>query len=117
CVFFNSSSLFAQGEEGRPSMGGRPQMDEGEMKALKAIQAATDLNVKLTAADEYVKKYPKSLARKRVADNLLEQVARVTDFKQKLPLIQSYMKIFAQEAEVKQAEPILIGTYLGLNQF
>ena len=109
CLFV--PSLRAQGNETRP------QMDSGEAKALQAIQAAPDLNAKLTAADEYVKKYPKSLARKRVADGLLKQIVGVTDLTQKLALLQSLMKIFADEAEVKEAEPLLIATHIGLKQF
>ena len=115
CLLVLTPSLVAQGNEGQENR--KPQMPDGEMKALKAIQTATDLPAKLTAADDYVKKYPKSLARKRVADNLLGQIAGVTDFKQKLSLIQNFMKIFVEEAEVKEAEPILIGAYLALEQF
>src|SRR5947209_7032599 len=100
-------SLVAQGTEGPENR--RPAMPDGEMKALKAIQAAPDLSAKLTAADDFVKKYPKSLARKRAADGLLEQIARVNDFKQKLALIQNFIKIFTDDAELKEAEPILIG--------
>jgi len=114
CLLF-APSLMAQGTEAPENR--RPQMPDGEMKALKGIQAAPDLSAKLTAADDFVKHYPKSLARKRAADGLLEQIARVADFKQKLPLIQSFMKIFTDDAEVKEAEPILIGTYIALNQF
>src|SRR2546427_13203734 len=90
CLSF-APSLVAQGTEATENR--KPQMDDGEMKALRAIQAASDLNTKLTAADDYVKKYPKSLARKRAADALLEQIARVTDFKQRMPLVQRFMKI------------------------
>ena len=114
CLLF-APALAAQGTEGPESR--RPAMPDGELKALKAIQAAPDLTAKLTAAEDFVKHYPKSLARKRAADGLLDQIARVTDFKQKLALVQSFMKIFTDDAEVKEAEPILIGTYLALNQF
>jgi hypothetical protein len=111
CFYLFVPTLRAQANEGRP------QMDSGEMKALQAIQAAPDLNAKLSAADAYVKKYPKSLAQKRVAGELLKQIAGVTDLTQKLALLQSFSKIFTDEAEIKQVEPILIATQIGLKQF
>src|SRR5207253_2198175 len=72
---------------------------------------------KLTAANEYVKKYPKSLARKRVADNLSMQIGGVSDLNQRLTLTQKFMTIFTNEAESGDIEPILIDTYVGLNRF
>ena len=71
-VLMLNISVMAQGNEGQENR--RPQFSEGEGKALRAIQAAPDLNAKLTAAQDFVKNYPKSLARKRVADGLLNQI-------------------------------------------
>src|SRR5229473_538190 len=62
----------------------KPKVSEGEEKALKAVEAAPDVNAKLAAADEFVKKYPNSSSRRQVIEYVVEQILKVPDANQKL---------------------------------
>lgn len=92
-------------------------MPENEMRAARAVQAAPDLNAKLATAEDFVKKYPKSLARKQVAGYLASQIAGVKDGNEKLTLAQKALTIFTEEQEVNAIKPALIDAYLKLNRF
>jgi menaquinone-dependent protoporphyrinogen IX oxidase len=95
----------------------RMRVPENEMKAAKAVEAAPDLNTKLASAQDFVQKYPKSLARKQVADYLVSQIAEVKDANEELALAQKFQTAFTEEAEVKTVKPIIIDAYIRLNRF
>ena len=56
-----------------------PQMSADEQKALKKIQDGADAAAKLQAAEEYVKKYPKSTRRLDIARYLATEIGKVAD--------------------------------------
>ena len=95
----------------------RMSVPENEMKAAKAVEAAPDLNAKVASAQDFVKKYPKSLARKQVADYLAIQIAKAKDANEELTLLQKFQTVFTEEAEVKTIKPIMVDAYLRLNRF
>src|ERR1700720_216106 len=95
----------------------RLKVPENELKAAKAVEAAPDLNAKAAAAADFVKKYPKSLARKQVADYLASQIAVVKDGNEQLTLAQKFQTVFTEEAEVKTIKPILLDAYIRVNRF
>jgi tetratricopeptide (TPR) repeat protein len=95
----------------------RLKVPENELKAAKAVEAAPDLNAKAAAAADFVKKYPKSLARKQVADYLASQIAVVKDGNEQLTLVQKFQTVFTEEAEVKTIKPILLDAYIRVNRF
>ncbi len=74
----------------------------------EAIAAATDLAMKLKAATDFVKKYPKSSLRSKIANALADQVSNVNDATQKVALAQSYQTIFTDPAEEDLIMPVLI---------
>src|SRR5713226_4579229 len=92
----------------------RMSVPENEMKAAKAVEAAPDLNAKVASAQDFVKKYPKSLARKQVADYLAIQIAKAKDANEELTLLQKFQTVFTEEAEVKTIKPIMVDAYLRL---
>src|SRR2546428_4416163 len=95
----------------------RMRMPENELKAAKTVEAAPDLNAKVASAEDFVKKYPKSLARKQVADYLANQIAAVKDANEELTLAQKFQTVFTEEAEVKTIKPIMLDAYFRLNRF
>ncbi len=90
---------------------------EAEAKALKALEAARDVNAKFVAAEEFVKKYAASRARPQVAQYLANQVFGVTDPNQRLAAAQKYLALFTEPTEAKLVQPALIDAYVQLNRF
>jgi hypothetical protein len=84
------------------------QPSADEQKMAEAIISATDLAMKLRAAAEFIKKYPMSSFRSRIANALVDQVSNVTDTTQKVALAQSYETIFTDPAEENLLMPVLI---------
>src|SRR5207237_537147 len=107
-------SARAQGRgEGRP---GGQNMSPEEQNLARGIITAADPAVKLKAAAELIKKYPKTAVRPRVAQGLLDQIRGVTDASQKANLAQEYQKIFDQPSEQESIMPVLIDAYAAANQ-
>jgi len=107
-------SARAQGRgEGRP---GGQNMSPEEQNLAKGIITAADPAVKLKAAAELIKKYPKTAVRPRVAQGLLDQIRGMTDASQKANLAQEYQKIFDQPSEQESIMPVLIDAYAAANQ-
>ena len=64
----------------------KPQAPEAEVKAASAISSAPDLAAKLTQAEAFIKKYPKSTLRPQIVQGLTAEISRVTDAGQRLTL-------------------------------
>ena len=95
-----ASASFAQGGQGQPSV------DEQNM--AKAVMTAPDPVVQMKAASDFVKKYPKSTLRPRLARDLADKVAAVTDATQKVNGAQAYRETFKEPAEQELIVPVLI---------
>lgn len=90
---------------------------EAEAKAANAIRTAPDTAAKLTAAAEFIKKYPRSGARKQVADYIADAVNGEKDANQKLAFAQKALAIFTEPNEVSDLKPALIDAYIKLDRF
>jgi tetratricopeptide (TPR) repeat protein len=90
---------------------------EAEAKAAKAIGAATDINAKFVAAEEFVKKYPASKVRPQLAKYLSNEVFGVTDANQKLAIGQKYVAIFNTPSETRLVQPAMIDAYVQLARY
>jgi tetratricopeptide (TPR) repeat protein len=95
----------------------KPKVSEAESKASKAVESATDINAKMVASEEFVKKYPKSTLRQQLAEYVADQILAVSDPNQKLTLAQKFPTIFTEKAEIDAIKPVLIDTYLKLKRF
>jgi hypothetical protein len=95
----------------------KPKISEAESKAVNAVETAADINAKMIAAEEFVKKYPKSNARAHVAEYIVDQILAVSDANQKMALAQKYPTIFTDPAEVDSIKPALIDSYVKLARF
>lgn len=89
----------------------KPELPEAEASAANAINAAPDAAAKLAAANEFLKKYPKSPVRLDVAKYVASQIAGVSDAAQKLTLAESFQKTFTNETEQEIILPTLLDAY------
>ncbi len=89
------------------------QAKEAEVKAMDAIKSAPDRAAKLTAAEAFVKKYPKSTLRPEVVQYMVGEIAQVTDAAQKVTLTEQLQKVFTDQKELEMIQPLTIDAYLG----
>lgn len=90
-----ASSLRSQDQDKIP-----PKVSEGEAKAAKAVNDAPNPAAKIDAAGEFVKQYPKSVVRQKLAEYLTDQIAGTQDQAQKLALAEKYQTVFTNEKEL-----------------
>ncbi len=102
-VAITATAIVAQ-----PQGQGRGQGNPEEMKAAQAIMTAPDPAKKLKAGEEFIKKYPKSFIRPRIARGLVDQIAAVTDASQKVALAQEYQQSFTEPSEQDLILPVLL---------
>lgn len=74
-----------------------PKVSEGEAKAITAFNAAIDPGAKLTLAEEFAKKFPKSTVLPQVARKVAVEIAKAKDPTQKLALADKFEKTFKDE--------------------
>src|SRR5262249_43630312 len=95
-------STLAQGGQGQPNI----SADEQNM--AKAVMTAPDPAVQIKAASDFVKKYPKSTLRPRLARELAEKISGATDATQKVNGAQAYRGIFTEPSEQEMILPVLV---------
>lgn len=96
---------------------GQQNVSPEEQNLLKAITTAPDTAAKLKAAEALITKYPKSVARPRVAHSLADEIAGVKDATQKITLAQEYQGGFKEPSEQENIVPVLIEAFAGANRF
>jgi len=94
----------------------KPLLSEGENKAATAINSAPDAAAKLTAGEEFVKKYPKSVVRLEVAGYIAIHIGQVTDPAQKMALAEKFQTVFTEEKELDAIRPVLLDAYVANNR-
>jgi hypothetical protein len=78
----------------------KPTAPQGEIDAAKKIEVAKDFGGKFKAAEEFMKKYSKSVIRPQVAQILAEEIYRGTDPKARLTQYDAYSKLFNTDEEM-----------------
>ena len=94
----------------------QPKLSADESKAVSAINAAPDAAAKLAAAEEFVKKYPKSEARLQVAEYVAGQIAQLKDTAQKLALTDSFQKVFTGDKEIDAIKRVILEAYIAADR-
>jgi len=79
-----------------------------EDNLAKAVLTAPDPVVQIKTAQDFVKKYPKSTLRPRLARELAEKISGATDPTQKVSGAQAFRGIFTEPAEQEMIVPVLI---------
>ena len=94
----------------------KPQAPEAEVKAASAISSAPDLAAKLTQAEAFVKKYPKSTLRPQIMQGLTAEISRVTDAGQRLTLGERFLKTFSNDGESGYMKALVVNEYVNANR-
>lgn len=88
------------------------KVSEAERKAAEKINLAADPAAKLTAADEFLKKYPKSSLRTRIAESLAGGIGGMQDNAQKITAAETYLLTFKEPGEAERVNGALLDAYL-----
>jgi hypothetical protein len=94
------SLIFAQAAQGQPS--------QDEQNLAKAVMTAPDPVVQIKTAADFVKKYPKSTLRPRLAQELAQKIDGATDPAQKVSGAQAFKGIFTEPSEQEMIMPVLV---------
>jgi hypothetical protein len=94
-----------------------PKLSGDEAKLAQKIEAATDAPGRLAAAEEFLKKYPKSAVRAQLATFLADQISALKDNAQVLALGERYMALFPEPAETVHFAPAMVEAYAAAQRF
>lgn len=103
--------------QGKPQDKPKVTVPEAELKAAKAVVAATDGDAAMKAAAEFVKKYPKSKIRSQVAEVVASKMAGTQDATRRAALTEEYLKVFNAPEEANVIAPVQLEAYLGANRY
>lgn len=93
-----------------------PKLSGDEGKAVTKINTATDASAKLQAADEFVKKYPKSEVRGQVARHVATHIGNVQDAGQRISLSEKFLTTFNAPDEADLVARALLDAYLDVSR-
>jgi hypothetical protein len=102
----------ATAQETKPKQA-EAKVSGGEISAAQKIQKAKGVEARLQAAAEFIKKYPQSSLRPKIADGLAQEIDDTTDAQQKVSLAQTYLEIFNLPAEAQNINSTLLNAYIG----
>lgn len=94
----------------------KPQISEGEQKALTKIEAAPDAAAKAQAVAEFAKKYPKSTQRAKVITYALGEINKTPDSAQQITLLEGMLTVFKEPTDADIINPFLIDAYIKANR-
>jgi tetratricopeptide (TPR) repeat protein len=94
----------------------QPKVSADEAKALNAINAAPDAAAKMTGAEEFVKKHPKSAAIPMLGQQLAAEIGKVPDVTQRLALADRFDKAFTDEKSLQAIQFTRMDTYVASNR-
>jgi tetratricopeptide (TPR) repeat protein len=98
----NPYHFFAQDKDKKAG-----QMSADEQKALNKVETAADINAKMQAASEFVKKYPKSTKRFDVARYVSSEIEKA-EVAAQATLAQNFMSIFSDPKEAGLITNVLV---------
>jgi hypothetical protein len=113
-ALFVRPALGAEPDGYKPQQKQQPpaQASEGESKAAMKVEAAADTAAKLQAAAEFLKKYPKSTLRPKVAGYLATEINKTADNSQKITFFENMLTVFKEPTDADIINPVLFDAYL-----
>ncbi|HUK90278.1 MAG TPA: hypothetical protein VLZ81_07745 [Blastocatellia bacterium] len=103
---------YPQQQSGQPAGQAAPQASDPEVQAAKKVQAAADPATALQAADEFVKKFPKSNISKNVAQIVMAKIAKLPDANQRITFSETFQNTFKGPDYDDIIFPVLIDAYV-----
>ena len=107
--FGTASTASAQDDKAKQA---EVKVSAGEREAGEKINKAKSAEAKLQAAAEFVKKYPKSSVRPRVAEVVAHEILLTQDSAQKIALIETYLGFFNEPTEAALVNDALLNAYI-----
>jgi tetratricopeptide (TPR) repeat protein len=83
-----------------------------ELAEARKVEAATDAQGRLAAADAFLKKFPKTTMRMQVAQLVAQKIGDTTDPAQLITLADSFHALFNQPGEADVLNPDLLHAYV-----
>lgn len=111
CACVMGAGVFAAAQESKGTQA-EVKVSGGERDAAAKIDKAKGTEAKLQAASEFVKKYPNSALRPRIARSLADEIAATSDAQTKISLGQAYLDIFNKPEEAQYINTTLLNTYI-----
>lgn len=91
---------------------GDAKVSSGEREAAEKINKAKGAEAKLQAASEFLKKYPKSTLRQRIAEAVAADVLSTQEPAQKASLIETFVLFFNEPSEADLVNGPLMAAYI-----
>lgn len=109
CAFASSAAtaVQAQGEKQAEA-----KVSGGERDALAKIEKAKGAEARLQAGAEFVKKYPQSPLRPKVAQAVANEIAGTSDEQLKISLAETYLGFFNEPSEAALVNDALLNAYI-----
>src|SRR5215470_6736318 len=107
-----SISLAAQDKSQDKSKDAKPQVSEAEQAAIAKMRSAPDTAAKIQAANDFVKKFPKSTQRLAVADFVAHEISKDPDAAKQITQLEGLLTVFKEPAEADTINPYLVDAYL-----
>jgi len=82
-----------------------------EQSAMAKIEAAPDAAAKLVAAGEFLKKYPKSTLRPKIAAYVAQETNKIGDSAQRIAQLENMLTVFKEPSDSAVISPILLDSY------
>jgi tetratricopeptide (TPR) repeat protein len=108
-VFGVAPSVSAQGDKSKPA---EVKVSGGERDAAVKVDKAKGAEAKLQAASEFVKKYPNSSLRPKIAKAVADEVAATSDDQLKISLAETYLGFFNEPSEAALVNDALLNAYI-----
>ncbi|HEV3468270.1 MAG TPA: hypothetical protein VG148_03040 [Pyrinomonadaceae bacterium] len=112
CAAAACACALAWGAAAQETKQDEPKVSGGERSAIEKIDKAKGPEAKLQAAAEFLKKYPKSALRPKVAEVVGAEIAAAADPQLKASLARTYLDIFTEPGEGDRMGLLLLDTYI-----
>lgn len=100
-------AAFAQGDKQAEA-----KVSGAERDALAKIEKAKGAEARLQAGAEFVKKFPKSSLRPKVAQAVADEIAKTSDEQLKISLAETYLGFFNEPSEAALVNDALLNAYI-----
>lgn len=106
-AFASAAAVRAQGDKQA-----EVKVSGGERDALTKIEKAKGAEARLQAGSEFVRKYPKSSLRPKVAKAVADEIAKTSDEQLKISLAETYLGFFNEPSEAALVNDALLNAYI-----
>ena len=111
-----NTTVFATQDKGNAAQSGAPKVSSDEQKALDKVQAAKDVDARMKAAGEYLKKFPNGVRRYDLAQYMASEIAKTTDLSKQVALSETYLNLFTEAKEAPLIAKVLLDAYIKNNK-